>query len=138
MSGNYSVGMRGRLEAALLPHHNYTSRTVRGARHKLTQPQSHSLDLVPANIIAISPDGKVLPSNRAIETSLGQDEWTRLSPLVALSSFLEPRDITGTYSLRANSDVRKPVEFAQFAGVIRQVAWYWLLLNEHPVQRQKD
>jgi two-component system response regulator len=69
---------------------------------------------------------------------LRQDDRTRLIPVVVLSTSREPRDVADSYLLGANSYARKPVDFDQFAGVIQQVAWYWLSLNEHPVQRQKD
>jgi hypothetical protein len=37
-----------------------------------------------------------------------------------------------SYINGANSYVRKPVDFAQFADAIRQLGLYWLLVNEPP------
>ena len=44
----------------------------------------------------------------------------------------EERDVIEGYKLGANSYVRKPVEFTQFAEAVRQLKLYWLVLNEVP------
>jgi CheY-like chemotaxis protein len=63
-------------------------------------------------------------------------ERTRLLPIVILTSSNEERDRINGYGLGANSYVRKPVDFAQFIEVVRQLGLYWLILNEPaPVAR---
>lgn len=57
---------------------------------------------------------------------------TRLLPVVVLTSSLEERDIVQSYSLGANSYVRKPVDFDAFKEAASQLGVYWLLLNEPP------
>ena len=57
---------------------------------------------------------------------------TRLLPVVILTSSNEERDLLQGYGLGANSYVRKPVDFGQFAEAVRQLGLYWLLLNESP------
>ena len=60
------------------------------------------------------------------------DERTRLLPVVILTSSREQQDMVESYSLGANSYVRKPVDFDQFVEAIRQFGLYWLVLNEAP------
>ena len=57
---------------------------------------------------------------------------TQYLPVVILTSSNEERDLARGYQLRANSYVRKPVDFNQFAEAVRQLGLYWLLLNEAP------
>jgi CheY-like chemotaxis protein len=61
---------------------------------------------------------------------LRDDAHTRRLPVVVLSSSSEERDIVQSYDLGANSYVRKPVDFAEFSEAVRQLAIYWLGLNE--------
>jgi len=60
------------------------------------------------------------------------DERTRRLPVVILTSSQEQQDIMAGYDLGANSYVRKPVDFTQFAEAVRTLGLYWLLLNEAP------
>jgi len=63
---------------------------------------------------------------------LRADPMTKLLPVVILTSSTEQRDLIEGYSLGANSYVRKPVDFTQFAEAVRQLGLYWLILNEPP------
>jgi len=60
------------------------------------------------------------------------DDRTRLTPVVMLTSSTERTDIAATYGLGANSYVRKPVEFETFVSAARQLGLYWTVLNEMP------
>jgi two-component system response regulator len=60
------------------------------------------------------------------------EERTRLLPVVILTSSDEERDRLEGYRHGANSYVRKPVDYDQFAEAVRQLGFYWLVLNEAP------
>jgi len=60
------------------------------------------------------------------------DERTRFLPVVVLTTSSEQRDIIDSYSLGANSYIRKPVDFVQFSEAVQQLGLYWLLLNVSP------
>jgi two-component system response regulator len=60
------------------------------------------------------------------------DERTRLLPVVVLTSSKEEQDLLASYSLGANSYIRKPVDFNQFVEAVGQLGLYWLVLNEVP------
>jgi two-component system response regulator len=61
-----------------------------------------------------------------------EDPRTRLLPVVILSSSDEGHDRLQSYSLGANSYVRKPVDFEQFLTAAAQLGSYWLVLNQPP------
>lgn len=61
---------------------------------------------------------------------LRADERTRLTPVVILTSSKQDEDIINGYTLGANSYIRKPVGFAQFAEAVRLLGLYWLAMNE--------
>lgn len=61
------------------------------------------------------------------------DERTRETPVVALTSSREDRDVQECYDLGVNSYIVKPVDFEQFTEAIRQIGLYWLVLNQPPV-----
>jgi len=57
---------------------------------------------------------------------------TRRLPVVLLTSSSEDQDVLAGYDLGANSYVRKPVDFREFAEAIKHLGLYWLVLNETP------
>jgi CheY-like chemotaxis protein len=57
---------------------------------------------------------------------------TKLLPVVILTSSKEERDLVEGYALGANSYVRKPVDFVEFAEAARILGVYWLMLNQSP------
>src|SRR5205807_6543130 len=60
------------------------------------------------------------------------DGRTKRLPVVVFTSSSEEEDMLSSYSLGANSYVRKPVEFEQFLEATKQLGLYWLMLNEAP------
>jgi CheY-like chemotaxis protein len=60
------------------------------------------------------------------------DPKTRTIPVVVLTSSREDRDIIETYNLGVNSYIVKPVQFDEFANVIREMGLYWKMINQPP------
>ena len=57
-------------------------------------------------------------------------EKTKLLPVIILTSSNEEKDIITSYNLGANSFVRKPVKFDEFAEAIRVLGLFWLVINQ--------
>jgi two-component system response regulator len=54
---------------------------------------------------------------------------TATVPAVVLSSAAEPRELAQCYQAGANSCIRKPIEFREYADTVRTMGRYWLRLN---------
>lgn len=61
---------------------------------------------------------------------LRESNRTRTIPVVVFTSSIETSDIARAYAGGANSYVRKPVDFDQFAEAARMLGLYWLTVNE--------
>lgn len=60
------------------------------------------------------------------------DERTKMIPVVVLTSSAEEKDRIESYKLGVNSYIVKPVEFDNFAKVVAEIGFYWVLLNKRP------
>ncbi|HEX5483665.1 MAG TPA: response regulator [Terriglobia bacterium] len=58
------------------------------------------------------------------------DSRTRTVPVVMLTSSKADQDMMNSYQLGVNSYIQKPIDFNQFRETIRQLDFYWLILNE--------
>jgi len=63
---------------------------------------------------------------------LRADARTRLQPVVILTSSDEERDRLKSYEFGANSFVRKPLDFSEFAETVARLGIYWLAVNNPP------
>ena len=63
---------------------------------------------------------------------LRADERTRHLPVVILTSSDEERDLLKSYECGANSFVRKPLDFTEFAESVARLGVYWLAINIPP------
>jgi two-component system, response regulator len=75
-----------------------------------------------------------MPKVSGIEVlqKIKSDERTKAIPVVILTSSKEDPDIKACYSLGVNSYIVKPVNFEAFAGAMKNLGFYWLLLNQPP------
>ncbi len=78
-----------------------------------------------------------LPKVNGLEVlrCLRADERTRLLPVVILTSSDEERDLVASYEGGANSFVRKPLDFKEFAETVASLGIYWQAINK-PVQKR--
>ncbi len=78
-----------------------------------------------------------LPKIDGIEVlrKIRSERKTKLLPVIILTSSNEEKDLIDSYSLGANSYIRKPVDFDQFIKAAKQLKLYWLVLNESPPKR---
>lgn len=57
---------------------------------------------------------------------------TQLLPVVILTSSDEEDDRLRSYENGANSFVRKPIDFGEFAETVARLGMYWLAVNQPP------
>lgn len=60
------------------------------------------------------------------------EELTRDLPVVVLTSSKEDKDLVESYRLNVNSYIVKPVEFEAFAKCVKDLGYYWALVNKVP------
>lgn len=58
---------------------------------------------------------------------------TKLIPVIIFTSSKEEQDIIKSYTLGANSYIRKPIDSEKFASVLQQIVTYWGDINEMPI-----
>jgi CheY-like chemotaxis protein len=90
-------------------------------------------DRVLANPTVVLLDLK-MPKVDGLEAlqQIKSDPALRATPVVMLTSSEDERDIRRSYDLGANAYVVKPAHFQQFSSVVRQLAQFWMNVNEPP------
>jgi len=73
-----------------------------------------------------------LPKVNGLEVlqKLRADPRTAFIPVVMLTSSDEEKDVLASYQNGVNSYVRKPVDFNQFTQAVKQLQFYWVILNK--------
>jgi two-component system response regulator len=74
----------------------------------------------------------VLPKIGGFEVlrAIKADPHTKTIPVVILTSSREERELIEGYRLGVNGYIQKPVDFDQFQKIIRELAHYWLVVNQ--------
>lgn len=56
-------------------------------------------------------------------------------PIIMLTSSREEQDLIKGYDLGVNAFVVKPVDFSDFANVVKEIGVFWAIINELPQER---
>lgn len=62
------------------------------------------------------------------------DPRTKIIPVIVLTSSKEEKDMVESYRIGVNSYILKPVDFDKFADAVKDIGYYWLLLNQAPIK----
>ncbi len=62
------------------------------------------------------------------------DERTKQIPIVIMTSSKEEKDVVDSYKLGINSYIVKPVDFDKFSKSVKEIGFYWLLMNQSPIK----
>jgi len=75
-----------------------------------------------------------LPKLNGLEVlkELKSDPRTQPIPVVVMTSSREQRDLVQGYRLGVNSYIQKPIAFEEFQMVIKDLGYYWLIVNQQP------
>jgi CheY-like chemotaxis protein len=60
------------------------------------------------------------------------DPALKMVPVVMITSSREEQDLVRSYQLGVNAYVVKPVDFAKFVESIKQIGFFWAIINEPP------
>ena len=75
-----------------------------------------------------------LPKVNGLEVlkAVKSDPRTLAVPVVVMTSSREQRDMVVGYRLGVNSYIQKPIDFNQFQAIIKDLGYYWLVVNQSP------
>jgi two-component system, response regulator len=75
-----------------------------------------------------------LPKLNGLEVlkEVKSDPRTKPIPVVVMTSSREQRDLVEGYRLGVNSYIQKPIAFEEFQTVIKDLGYYWLIVNQRP------
>ncbi len=65
-----------------------------------------------------------------------KNPFTKSLPVVILTSSREERDLVESYELGVNSYLQKPVDFDEFRSMVKQIGFYWMVVNQVPRSRK--
>ena len=75
-----------------------------------------------------------LPKRDGLEVlqQIKSDEKLKMIPVVVLTSSHEEKDVVASYKLGVNAYVVKPVDFHEFVNAVKELGFFWALINESP------
>ena len=76
-----------------------------------------------------------LPKINGIQVleAIRNNPLTKKIVVVVMTSSAEDRDLETCYNLGVSSYVIKPFNSQQFTEIVRQVGYYWMMLNQPPL-----
>jgi len=69
---------------------------------------------------------------------LREDARFKHLPVVMITSSREEQDLVRSYELGVNAYVVKPVDFQKFVECIKQIGFFWALINEPPPGQARE
>jgi CheY-like chemotaxis protein len=60
------------------------------------------------------------------------DSFLKHVPVVMITSSREEQDLVKSYQLGVNAYVVKPVDFKQFVDSVKEIGFFWAIINEPP------
>ncbi|HEX8552146.1 MAG TPA: response regulator [Abditibacteriaceae bacterium] len=93
---------------------------------------------------AVRPDLILLDLNmprkdgREVLAEVKADESLRTIPIVVLTTSQAQEDVLKAYGLHANCYISKPVDFDQFANVVRAIDQFWFTIVTLPTENQHE
>ncbi len=66
------------------------------------------------------------------------DPELKVVPVVVLTSSKQDEDMYRCYLTGVNSYIQKPVNFDSFRKLVKDLGWYWLVVNQLPSQASRE
>ena len=87
----------------------------------------------PDNPVVVLLDLK-MPKVDGLEVlrTIKSDDRLRAIPVVMLTSSREEKDLVESYKLGVNAYVVKPVDFQDFISAVKELGFFWAVINEAP------
>ncbi|MBI2248227.1 MAG: response regulator [Armatimonadetes bacterium] len=75
-----------------------------------------------------------LPKVNGLEVlrEIKSDPRTKTIPVIVMTGSREDQDLARCYELGVNSYIQKPMDFNQFVEIVKQLGYYWLVVNQSP------